>query len=31
MRQHYDLCVNSSVLGIDKTVDLICEFINLKA
>ena len=29
--QHYDLCVNSSVLGIDKTVDLICEFINLKA
>lgn len=28
--QHYDLCVNSSVLGIDKTVDLICEFAKLK-
>lgn len=28
--KHYDMCVNSSVLGIDKTVDLIENFINLK-
>lgn len=25
--QNYDLCINSSFCGIDKAVDLICEFI----
>lgn len=28
--KHYDMCINSSVLGIDKTVELIENFINLK-
>ncbi len=28
--QHYDLCVNSSVLGVEKTADLIAAFIEMR-
>ena len=24
----YDLCINSSTLGVDGTVDLICQYVN---
>ena len=27
---NYDICINSDVFGVDKTVDLICEVINRK-
>lgn len=29
-RDSYDIMINSSVLGVEKSVDIICEFIDLK-